>query len=250
MSRKKIAAANWKMNLGFAEASQLIDELLATCPSNAITKIICTPFPFLQVCANKTNNRQDFAIGAQDCSIHAKGAYTGETSANMIASCGASYVIVGHSERRTYHHETEAQLSAKIEQAFSANLKVIFCVGEVLTQRQAGEHKEVVTHQLLNVLSTLGREKLPHLVLAYEPVWAIGTGETASPEQAQEMHAIIRHQMHQMFGEAGQEVPILYGGSCNAKNAKELFACPDVDGGLIGGASLVPSDFSTITTSF
>lgn len=250
MSRKKIAAANWKMNLGFAEASQLIEEMLTACPTNSISKIICTPFPYLQMCAQKIASRNDFMIGAQDCSTHAKGAYTGETSASMIASCGARYVIIGHSERRTYHQETNEQLSAKIEQAFSANLNVIYCVGEILSQRKAGQHKEVVIHQLEHVLRTLDKAHLSNLVLAYEPVWAIGTGETASPEQAQEMHAVIRQHMHLMFGEAGQNVSILYGGSCNAKNAKELFACNDVDGGLIGGASLIASDFSTITSAF
>ncbi len=250
MSRKKIAAANWKMNLSYTEASTLLDQLLEVCPTNAINKIICAPFPYLHLCSEKIAGRIDFSVGAQDCSAHAKGAYTGETSAAMITSCGASYVIVGHSERRTYHRESSEHLLGKIHQAFSANLNVIFCIGEVLAQRKAGEHKDVVVNQLLEVLSGLGKEHISKLTLAYEPVWAIGTGETATPEQAQEMHAIIRNQMNAMFGDEGGQVAILYGGSCNAKNAKELFACNDVDGGLIGGASLIADDFATITTSF
>ena len=250
MSRKKIAAANWKMNLSYTEASTLINDILQACPANAVHKIICAPFPYLHLCSERVAARIDFAVGAQDCSAHLKGAFTGETAASMVASCGAKHVIIGHSERRTYHRESAEQLLAKIHQAFSANLHVIFCIGEVLAQRKAGEHKEVVVNQLLDVLSGLGNEHLTHLTLAYEPVWAIGTGETASPEQAQEMHAVIRNQMQVMFGEEGRDVSILYGGSCNAKNAKELFACADVDGGLIGGASLIAADFATITTSF
>jgi triosephosphate isomerase len=190
-------------------------------------------------------------LGAQNCHTELNGAYTGEVSASMLASVGCSYVLVGHSERRCYFKETNQEFIKKIKSALHNNLKPIFCIGETLDERQANMHFTVVANQLSEVLTSFTDTEFSNIVIAYEPVWAIGTGETATSAQAQEMHAFIRKEIAQLYAKAiAQETTILYGGSCNAQNAQELFACEDVDGGLIGGASLKADDFCKITASF
>jgi triosephosphate isomerase len=248
MSRQKIVAGNWKMNTDAASAGELVKAILQhNKASNAVVKIVCPPFPFLSEVYGLLKDREGFYTGAQNCSQHAKGAYTGEVSAEMLKSVGCGYVLVGHSERRTYFQENDEQLVAKINEALKHSLKVIFCFGEWLEQRKQNTHFETVEKQLRAVLSQFPVDRLKDLVLAYEPVWAIGTGETASPQQAQDMHAHVRSVFAGLFSpQAASEVSILYGGSCNAQNAAELFACADVDGGLIGGASLKAEDFTKI----
>lgn len=252
MERQKIVAGNWKMNLNWLEAYDLVTAIKERSRGiSGVEKIIFPPFPYLQMLNVIVKDEKDFYIGAQNCSEHAKGAYTGEVSAGMIQSAGCSYVLVGHSERRAYFSESNTQLIAKIDLALENKLKVIFCFGEVLAERKSGKHFETVQQQLTEVLSHYPKDKTNSLVLAYEPVWAIGTGETASPQQAQEMHAFVRKTLSGIFSlEVANVLSILYGGSCNAQNAKELFACADVDGGLIGGASLKAEDFCTIMSSF
>lgn len=250
MSRKKIIAGNWKMNKTLAEAK----DLLTTIEHQLITPISATvvlipPFPFLATLQASVLN-QAICLGAQDCSAHAQGAYTGEVSAAALKSVGCSYVLVGHSERRLYHSETEGVLIEKTKQALQAGLHVILCVGESLEQRRSNQHEQTVSQQLLSVLSTLSSNERHQLTIAYEPVWAIGTGETATPAQAQAMHAFIRQLISEQYGLAlSQRISILYGGSCNAQNAAELLACADIDGGLIGGASLKANDFVKIIYS-
>jgi triosephosphate isomerase len=198
----------------------------------------------MKICKLVTSSSQNF-------SEFKFGAYTGEVSADMLKSISCDYVLVGHSERRRYFNETSEQFILKIEQALLADLKIIFCFGENLEHRKSNSHFNIVKTQLNEVLSRLPKDKINQLVLAYEPVWAIGTGETASPVQAQEMHLYIRTVIAQMFSEElAQHISILYGGSCNSQNAKELFDCPDVDGGLIGGASLIGPEFCKIINSF
>ncbi len=252
MSRKKIVAGNWKMNTNLNEAIELISTLKTTTKQfSAVEKIIFPPFTFLKTAIDSLQNETSFFAGAQNCSEHAKGAYTGEVSAEMLNSVGCKFVLVGHSERRTYFKETDEQLVLKIQQAFKNNLHVIFCFGEVLEERKSEKHFDTVKNQLENVLKNFSEKDLEKIYLAYEPVWAIGTGETATPQQAQEMHAYVRKMIAQIFSnKAAENISILYGGSCNAQNAKELFACADVDGGLIGGASLKADDFCKIIASF
>jgi triosephosphate isomerase len=252
MKRKRIVAGNWKMNLNWVEAFDLASAIKEGSQNiNDIEKIIFPPYTYLQMMSVIMNDREDFLIGAQNCSEHDKGAFTGEISAAMIQSAGCQYTLVGHSERRTYFNEDTEQLILKIEQALKNNLKVIFCFGELLNERKNKQHFETVERQLKDVLSHFPQNRTDKLVLAYEPVWAIGTGETASPEQAQEMHAFVRKTLGDIFSEeVAVNLSILYGGSCNAGNAKTLFACPDVDGGLIGGASLKADEFCTIMRSF
>ncbi|HOZ86831.1 MAG TPA: triose-phosphate isomerase, partial [Bacteroidia bacterium] len=243
---------NWKMNTSAAEAEELVNAIVRGLKENpAVEKIVFPPFTFLEAVNNIVALEDNFFTGAQNCSEFAKGAYTGEISAAMLCSVGCNYVLVGHSERRTYFKESSRQLVLKIEQALLHDVKVIFCFGEQLADRKNNSHFEVVKTQLEEVLSGFSTEKTDQLVLAYEPVWAIGTGETATPAQAQEMHAFVRKTLTSIFSEQiASEMPILYGGSCNAQNAKDLFSCPDVDGGLIGGASLKAEDFCKITESF
>ena len=253
MNRKKIVAGNWKMNTGLEEALKLVSDIKAGTANGqgGILKVIFPPFPFLKPVIDVLKNDDGFSAGAQNCSEHKQGAYTGEVSAQMIASTGCKYVLVGHSERRTYFKESSEQLVLKIEQALANDLAVIFCFGEHLEERKGGNHLEAVEQQLKEVLQHFPMDKVDQLILAYEPVWAIGTGETATPTQAQEMHAHVRKAVARIFSEpVATEMSILYGGSCNAQNAAELFACPDVDGGLIGGASLKASDFCKIVVSF
>jgi triose-phosphate isomerase len=246
--RKKIVAGNWKMNLnlqeGVALAKELNDALKAEKPNCDV--IICTPFIHLASIANFLDQNV-VALGAENCADKEKGAYTGEVSAEMVKSTGASYVILGHSERRAYYHETAEILKEKVNLALANGLKVIFCVGEILEEREANRQNDVVKAQLEGSLYDLTPEQFANVVLAYEPVWAIGTGKTATAEQAEEMHAFIRATIAEKFGKmAAEETSILYGGSCKASNAKELFAKPNVDGGLIGGAALKADSFTGI----
>ncbi|MEI8136717.1 MAG: triose-phosphate isomerase [Bacteroidota bacterium] len=252
MSRKKIVAGNWKMNTNANDAIELIEKVKSNSKNfNQVEKIIFPPFPFLKSAADNLINESNFFLGAQNCSEHQKGAYTGEVSAEMLTSVGCKYVLVGHSERRHFFNENDGQLILKIQHALNNNLNVIFCIGEKLEERKNALHFETVKQQLENVLKNFTEKQLDNIYLAYEPVWAIGTGETATPAQAQEMHAYIRRMIDYLFSsEAAQKIHILYGGSCNAQNAAELFSCADVDGGLIGGASLKADDFCKIISSF
>ena len=246
--RKKIVAGNWKMNMtlqeGVALAKELNECLTADKPECGV--IICTPFIHLATIAPMLNT-DVIKLGAENCADKEKGAYTGEVSAAMVKSTGAEYVILGHSERRAYYGETPEILKEKVNLALANGLKVIFCIGEVLEEREAGKQNEVVAAQLAGSLYDLTPEQFANIVLAYEPVWAIGTGKTATSDQAEEMLAYIRSIVAEKYGnEAAEETSILYGGSCKASNAPELFAKPNIDGGLIGGASLKAADFKGI----
>ena len=248
--RKNIVAGNWKMNNTFDEGVELAFDLDAVLESKEIKceVVICTPFIHLMPIAEDI---EFVCVGAQNCADKTSGAYTGEVSAAMIASTGATYVILGHSERRAYYGETNAILKEKVMLALENHLTPIFCIGEVLAEREAGKQNEVVETQIRESLFHLSAEDFGKIVLAYEPVWAIGTGVTATSDQAQEMHAFIRKTVAEKYGPAvADETSILYGGSCNAGNAKELFANPDVDGGLIGGASLSVDKFLPIIEAF
>ncbi|HCE47421.1 MAG TPA: triose-phosphate isomerase [Prevotellaceae bacterium] len=246
--RKRIVAGNWKMNMnlqdGIKLATEVNDSLKADKPNCEV--VICTPFIHL-ASVNGLLDKSLVKLGAENCADKASGAYTGEVSAEMVKSTGAEYVILGHSERRAYYGETAEILKEKVKLALANNLEVIFCIGEVLAEREADRQNDVVGAQLAGSLFDLTAEEFSHIVLAYEPVWAIGTGKTATAEQAEEMHAFIRRTIAEKFGaEAGENVTILYGGSCKPGNAKELFAKPDVDGGLIGGAALKADSFKGI----
>ncbi|MBO7249507.1 MAG: triose-phosphate isomerase [Bacteroidales bacterium] len=250
--RTKIVAGNWKMNTVVSEGKELVDGILSklsTVPSD-VQLIVAPPFTHLSEVASKLAG-SSVALAAQNCADHEKGAYTGEVSVAMLKSVGCSYVILGHSERREYYGETSETLVTKVKLALAAGLKPIFCVGEVKDERVAGKHFEVVGKQIEEVLFTLTAEEMAQVVIAYEPVWAIGTGLTATSEQAQEIHAFIRKALADKFGAAlAEEITILYGGSCKPSNAPELFAQPDIDGGLIGGAALKAEDFIGIATSY
>ena len=250
--RTKIVAGNWKMNTVVSEGKELVDGILSklsTVPSD-VQLIVAPPFTHLSEVASKLAG-SSIALAAQNCADHEKGAYTGEVSVAMLKSVGCSYVILGHSERREYYGETSETLVTKVKLALAAGLKPIFCVGEVKDERVAGKHFEVVGKQIEEVLFTLTAEEMAQVVIAYEPVWAIGTGLTATSEQAQEIHAYIRKALADKFGAAlAEEITILYGGSCKPSNAPELFAQPDIDGGLIGGAALKAEDFIGIATSY
>jgi triosephosphate isomerase len=246
--RKKIVAGNWKMNLNLQEGVALATELKAALAADApkCDVVICTPFIHLACVADVVKDTV-IGLGAENCADKEKGAYTGEVSAAQVKSTGAQYVILGHSERRAYYHETPEILKEKVNLALANGLKVIFCIGEVKEEREAGKQNEVVKAQLEGSVFGLSAEEWKNITLAYEPVWAIGTGLTATPAQAQEIHAYIRGLVADKYGkEAADNTTILYGGSCNEKNAAELFACPDIDGGLIGGAALVAEKFLAI----
>ncbi|MBN8693631.1 MAG: triose-phosphate isomerase [Bacteroidetes bacterium] len=250
MGRNKIIAGNWKMNKNLSEAVSLAQEIIHSSPENNSLKIIFPPFPFIQSVNEILKNKKGFFVGAQNCSEHNAGAYTGEVSASMLNSLGCSYVLIGHSERRQYYNETNVLCSKKIVQALNNNIKPVYCVGETLQQRKSNTHFEIVKSQITEALSSLNSDQIKQVVIAYEPVWAIGTGETATPQQAQEMHAFIRTCMKDLFDSSVSDNSILlYGGSCNASNAKDLFSCEDIDGGLIGGASLKAEDFCKIIAS-
>lgn len=250
--RRKIVAGNWKMNTTPAEGVELLKGVAAlksTAPSD-VELIVGVPFTHL-CCVKDTAAAAGIAVSAQNCADHESGAYTGEVSAKMIASLGAKYVILGHSERREYYGETSETLNQKMAQAYTHGLAPIYCVGEKLDEREAGKHFDVVRAQIEEVVFRLSPEQFGSLVIAYEPVWAIGTGKTATAEQAQEIHAFIRGVLAEKFGAAAADkTPILYGGSCKPSNAAEIFSKADVDGGLIGGASLVADDFIAIAKAF
>jgi triosephosphate isomerase len=231
--RARLVAGNWKMHGSLTANRALMDALLAGV--QGVECVVCVPFPYLAQAAERLKGTA-IAWGAQNLSEHAQGAYTGEVSAAMLADLGCRYVLVGHSERRQIYGETDAVAAAKFAAAQGAGLRPIFCIGETLAERDAGRTEEVVARQLDAVL---GRSKFGDAVLAYEPVWAIGTGRTATPEQAQAVHAFLRKRV-------GESTRILYGGSVKAQNAAAIFSMPDVDGGLIGGASLVAADFLAI----
>lgn len=250
--RKKIVAGNWKMNTTVPQGETLAKEIVkmaSEVPSD-VNLIVAPPFTHLSKVADAIKGSR-VALSAQNCADKESGAYTGEVSAKMLASVPAEYVILGHSERREYYGETNAKLVEKIKLALGENLSVIYCVGEKLDEREKGEHFNVIASQVKEVLFNLTAEQLEKVVIAYEPVWAIGTGKTATSAQAQEVHEFIRKTVAGKFGEdAAEHISILYGGSCKPGNAKELFACKDIDGGLIGGASLVADNFIAIAKSF
>ncbi len=249
--RRKIVAGNWKMNTTPVEGVALAKEVAAgrrTVPAD-VELIVAPPFTHLSEIVRATRGT-GIAVAAQNCAEHAKGAYTGEVSAGMIASLGVEYVILGHSERREYYGETGATLLRKIAEAYALGLTPIYCVGERLEEREASQHFDVVRRQIEEVVYDLPAEQFEKLIVAYEPVWAIGTGKTATAEQAQEIHAYIREVLRARYGTAADKTPILYGGSCKPSNAAEIFAKPDVDGGLIGGAALVAADFLAIGQGF
>lgn len=249
--RRKIVAGNWKMNKTLSQGLQLVDEILSTSTNTEVLKIIAPPFTHLSAIAEKLKSKTDFAVAAQDCHHLTSGAYTGEVSAEMVASTGAMYVIIGHSERRLYSGETNEILIQKLNCALAANLIPIFCIGESIEERNANTHLEKIRAQLKDALFQLSPTDFGKVIIAYEPVWAIGTGLTATSYQAQGVHDFIRTEINKKFGKGiSENTTILYGGSCNAQNAKELFACVDIDGGLIGGASLKATDFTAITNSF
>lgn len=244
MGRKKLIAGNWKMNGSLAANAALMGELLAGIGQPACDVAVCVPAVYLAQVQLLLAGQGGIALGAQDVSQHESGAYTGDVSAAMLKELGARYVIVGHSERRQYQGETDAQVAVKAQRALAAGLTPIVCVGETLQEREQGETESVVGRQLSAVIQLNG-ERLADLVVAYEPVWAIGTGRTATPEQAQAVHAALRALLAAADLQAAG-VRILYGGSMNAGNAAELLAQPDIDGGLIGGASLKARDFLKI----
>ena len=250
--RKNIVAGNWKMNKTLQEGLNLAKGIEAALAGKKVNceVIIGTPFIHLASLA-QTIDTKKIGIAAENCADKVSGAYTGEVSASMVASTGAKYVILGHSERRAYYHETPEILKEKVLLALDNNLTPIFCIGEVLEEREAGKHFEVVKSQIENSLFNLSAEEFGKIVLAYEPVWAIGTGKTATAAQAQEMHAFIRATLAAKYGKTvADDCSILYGGSCKPSNAKELFANPDVDGGLIGGAALEVESFMGIIEAF
>jgi len=247
--RKNIVAGNWKMNKTLDEGIILAKEVNEKLTRSDITVVLCTPFIHLTE-VKKVINKPNLFLGAQNCASEDSGAYTGEVSAAMIKSTGAVYVIIGHSERRTYYHETNEILNKKVKLALKHNLIPIFCVGEILEERNKNIHFEVVKEQLKEGLFDLSAEDFSKVVIAYEPVWAIGTGVVATPEQAQEMHSMIREYVANNYNkDIADNLTILYGGSCKASNARDLFKNPDVDGGLIGGASLIADEFIGIVNA-
>ncbi len=249
--RKKIVAGNWKMNTTLEEGVGLAKDVNEALKHAEVEcdVVICVPFTHLASVNAVIDTK--LGLGAENCADHKSGAYTGEVSASMVASTGATYVILGHSERRQYYGETAETLKEKVALALDNNLTPIFCIGEVLEQRENGSYLDVVKSQIEDALFGLSAAEFSKLILAYEPVWAIGTGKTATDDQAQEMHAHIRSVIAGKYGkEIADNTSILYGGSCKPSNARALFAKPDVDGGLIGGASLDAESFMGIVTAF
>ncbi|MBO7572197.1 MAG: triose-phosphate isomerase [Bacteroidales bacterium] len=248
--RKKIVAGNWKMNTLVSQGKALAEELNAfmktyEMPENK-TVIIGTPFTHLSTCVAAVDTKK-IHVSAQNCSQFEKGAYTGEVAANMIKDLGVEYTIIGHSERRQYFGDTDEVIATKLDQCYANGLKPILCCGEKLEEREAGKHFEVIESQLRNALKNVSADNFKNTVVAYEPVWAIGTGKTATPEQAEEIHAFIRGLIAKLYNaQIADDTTILYGGSVNAGNAANLFAQPDIDGGLVGGASLKANDFISI----
>ena len=247
--RKQIAAANWKMNLTYQQGEKLLDDILGAEIelANHQLAIFAVPPPYLLMTRSEVEEEQNYYPAAQNCHHKKSGAYTGEVSVEMLHSMNINYCIVGHSERREYNAETNAMLADKVNLCFEHFITPIFCCGEALAIREAGTQNDFVAAQLKESLFHLPADKIKNIVIAYEPIWAIGTGKTATTEQAQEIHKYLRSVIAGEYGDAvANEIPILYGGSVKANNAKELFSCPDVDGGLVGGASLVAADFIEI----
>lgn len=252
--RKKIVAGNWKMNNDYEEGLSLFSEIVNMVHDEVTGKqhvVVCSPFIHLHSLVQLAKGYSKISVGAQNAHQAESGAYTGEVSAKMVHSTGAEYVILGHSERRQYFGETNELLAKKVDTALKNSLKPIFCIGETLQEREAKQHFDVIKKQLEEGVFHLDATQFGQLVLAYEPVWAIGTGVTATSAQAQEVHAFIRKEIAAKYSqEVADNTTILYGGSCNPKNAGELFAQPDIDGGLIGGASLKSRDFLDIVKTF
>ncbi|HEY4324967.1 MAG TPA: triose-phosphate isomerase [Mucilaginibacter sp.] len=252
--RKKIVAGNWKMNLDYNEGLSLFSEIINMVKDEITGKqeaVVCSPYIHLHSLVQLAKGYDKISLGAQNAHQAESGAYTGEISAKMIKSLGVNYVILGHSERRQYFGESNELLAKKVDTVLNNDLKPIFCIGETLQEREANQHFNIIKSQLEEGVFHLDEEQFGNLVIAYEPVWAIGTGKTASSEQAQEIHAFIRIEIAAKYGQAvANDMTILYGGSCNPKNAPELFAQPDIDGGLIGGASLKSRDFVDIVKVF
>ncbi|MGM8362591.1 triose-phosphate isomerase [Flavobacterium sp. ARAG 55.4] len=248
--RKKIVAGNWKMHKNAAQTSELLSELIAKVPANTTAQVIVAPtFVNLAAAVNQLKGT-NISVSAQNVHQTESGAFTGEISADMLTGVGVNTVILGHSERRAIFHETDALIADKVNTALKHDMTVIFCFGEELKDRQSNNHFNIVENQLKDGLFQIDAKSWDKVVLAYEPVWAIGTGETASPEQAQEMHEFIRETVLKAYGkEIAENVTILYGGSVKPENAKEIFGKPDVDGGLIGGAALKADDFVAIVTA-
>ena len=252
--RKHIVAGNWKMNCTFTEADELVNGIMEQLEQKELPRetqvVVCPPFPYIEMTSDYAGDSY-FTVGAQNVAAEERGAFTGEVSAEMLESMEIDWCIVGHSERRAYYGETDAVVAMKVDRLLAHGLKPIVCVGEVLEEREAGRELEVVRRQVEGALFHLTAAQMSEVVIAYEPVWAIGTGRTATPEQAQEIHAYIRGLLSERYGDAvAEEVSILYGGSCKPSNARELFACKDIDGGLIGGTSLKAEDFVAIALSF
>ena len=247
--RKQIAAANWKMNLTYQDGEKLLDDILDAGISLAPHQhsIFAVPFPYLIMTRSEVAEEFNYHAAAQNCHHKTSGAYTGEVSVEMLQSIGVNYCVIGHSERREYNAETNEILAAKVNLCLQHDITPIFCCGEPLSVREAGTQNEFVANQLKESLFHLPANSLKGIIIAYEPIWAIGTGKTATTAQAQEIHQFLRSVIADQYGATlANEIPILYGGSVKANNAVELFACPDVDGGLVGGASLVASDFIAI----
>ncbi len=249
MSRRKIAAGNWKMNTTVNEGRELLSNLSKSSIPNDVEMILCVPFTHLATLVQGAPGHIE--IGAQNMYFEDKGAFTGEVSALILKDIGVEYVLIGHSERREYFNENDEMLAKKLNKALEHGLKPIFCCGETLAIRKANEHIEFVKNQLEQSLFHLLPSQMTKIILAYEPIWAIGTGETASPQQAQEIHSAIRSMINAKYGDRiAENVPVLYGGSVKPGNAKELFSQQDIDGGLVGGASLDPEGFAGIANSF
>lgn len=252
--RHKIVAGNWKMNLDYNEGLSIFSEIINMVNDEITGKqsvIVCCPYTYLHSLSALAKTHPKVSMGAQNCHQEEAGAFTGEISARMIKSVGAEYVILGHSERRQHFGETNALLAQKTNVVLNNDLKPVFCIGETLEERESGQFFNVIKTQLSEGLFHLDAQQFGQVVLAYEPVWAIGTGKTATAAQAQEIHAFIRQEIATQFGqEIADATTILYGGSCNPKNAKELFSEPDIDGGLIGGASLKSRDFVDVVKAF
>ena len=247
--RNQIAAANWKMNLTFQQGEKLLDDILRAGIKLKQHQLVifAVPFPYLLMTRSEVEEEKNYYVAAQNCYYKKNGAFTGEVSAEMLHSLAIPYCIIGHSERREYFNETNATLAEKLNLCLEQFITPIFCCGEPLSIREKENQNDFVLSQLKESLFHLSAEQITRIIIAYEPIWAIGTGQTATTAQAQEMHAFVRSMLANQYGQnVANQISILYGGSVKASNAKELFGCPDVDGGLVGGASLVASDFIEI----
>jgi triosephosphate isomerase len=248
--RQKIVAGNWKMNLDIDSGKELLINIIDADINKECISIIAPPYIHLNS-FKRMLSHTNIALAAQNCHAQQSGAYTGEVSVDMLKSVGVEYVILGHSERREYFNEDSLAISFKVNTVIKEGLRPIYCCGETLSQRKDGEHFETIATQIKQGLFQLNEMELLNCIIAYEPIWAIGTGETASPEQAQEIHAFIRKKISEVYGDiVANSISILYGGSVKPANAEELFNCPDIDGGLIGGAALDADSFATLTRSF